>query len=69
MDEITVVVERVLERARLVAERDQYQRELEQLNRSLEAKVIHQTQDLQAQTGGGSGTEGRIDGLVSERRN
>ncbi|MCP4537585.1 MAG: response regulator [Chloroflexi bacterium] len=52
MDEIVFVIERVLERARLVAERDQYQRELEQLNRSLEAEVIHQTQDLRAQNRG-----------------
>lgn len=46
IDEIAVVVERVVERAHLVAERDQYQRELEQLNRSLEAEVSRQTQDL-----------------------
>jgi signal transduction histidine kinase len=46
IDQIAVVVERVLERARLVAERDQYQRELEQLNRSLEAEVSRQTRDL-----------------------
>ncbi|MBN1220100.1 MAG: response regulator [Anaerolineae bacterium] len=49
MDEIVVVVERVLERARLRTERDQYQRELEQLNRSLEAEVARQVQNLQAQ--------------------
>ncbi len=49
INEITVVVERVLEKARLVAERDRYQRELEQLNRSLEAEVARQTQDLRAQ--------------------
>ena len=49
IDEITVVVERVMERARLRAERDQSQRELEQLNRRLEAEVARQTQDLRAQ--------------------
>ncbi|MCP4537027.1 MAG: response regulator [Chloroflexi bacterium] len=49
IDEIAVVVERVMEKARLVAERDQYQCELEQLNRSLEAEVARQTQDLRGQ--------------------
>lgn len=49
MDEIAVVVERVLEKARLIAERDRYQRELEALNRSLQAEVERQTQDLRAQ--------------------
>lgn len=49
MDEIAVVVERVLERARLIAERDRYQRELEALNRSLQAEVERQTQDLRTQ--------------------
>ncbi|MBN1991260.1 MAG: response regulator [Anaerolineae bacterium] len=49
MAEIAVVVERVLERARLRAERDRYQRELEQLNRSLEAEVARQVKDLRAQ--------------------
>jgi DNA-binding NtrC family response regulator len=37
IDEILVVIERVLERARLVAESDRYQPETEELNRSLEA--------------------------------
>jgi signal transduction histidine kinase/DNA-binding response OmpR family regulator len=46
IDEIAVVVERVLERARLMAERDQYHRKLEQLSRSLEAEVSRQTKDL-----------------------
>ena len=49
IDEVVVVVGRVMEKARLVTERDQYQRELEQLNRSLEAKVARHTQDLRAQ--------------------
>jgi signal transduction histidine kinase/DNA-binding response OmpR family regulator len=49
IDEIAVVVDRVMEKARLVAERDRYQREMEQLNRSLEAEVARQTQDLRAQ--------------------
>lgn len=49
MDETLVVVERVLERARLVAERDRYRRELERLNRSLEAEVARQTQNLYIQ--------------------
>ncbi len=49
IDEIAVVIERVMEKARLVAERDQYQCELEQLNRSLEAEVVRQTEDLRAQ--------------------
>ncbi len=49
LTEIAVVVDRVLERARLVAERDQYQRDLERLNRSLEAEVARQTQDLRTQ--------------------
>jgi signal transduction histidine kinase/DNA-binding response OmpR family regulator len=49
VEEIRVTVERVLERARLVAERDLYQAELEQLNRSLEAEVARQTQDLRMQ--------------------
>ncbi len=46
MEETLFVVERVLERARLVAERDRYRRELERLNRSLEAEVARQTEDL-----------------------
>ncbi len=49
IDEITVVVERVIEKARLTAERDESRRELEQLNRGLEAEVARQTQDLRAQ--------------------
>ena len=49
VDEITVVIERVMEKARLRAERDQSQRKLEQLNRMLEAEVARQTQDLRAQ--------------------
>ena len=49
MGEIAVVIERVLERARLMTERDRYQHELEQLNRSLEAEVARQIGDLQVQ--------------------
>jgi two-component system sensor histidine kinase/response regulator len=46
IDEITVVVERVMEKAHLITERDGYQRELERLNRSLEAEVARQVEDL-----------------------
>jgi len=49
MGEIEVVIDRILEKARLCAERDSYQQEIEQLNRSLEAEVARQVQDLQAQ--------------------
>jgi two-component system sensor histidine kinase/response regulator len=49
IEEIRVTVERVIERAQLRAERDRYQGELEQLNRSLEAEVARQTQDLRMQ--------------------
>jgi signal transduction histidine kinase len=49
MNEVAMVVERVLERARLIAERDQYQREIELLNASLEAEVERKTEDLRAQ--------------------
>jgi signal transduction histidine kinase/DNA-binding response OmpR family regulator len=49
MDEVVVVVERVLEKAHLIAERDRYQSEIEQLNRSLEAEVARQVQDLKVQ--------------------
>lgn len=49
IDEILVTVKRVLERASLIAERDQYRRDLEELNRSLEAEVARQTQDLRTQ--------------------
>ncbi len=49
MDEITVIIERVLERARLIAERDRYQREIENLNRALEITVARQTEDLRIQ--------------------
>ncbi len=49
MDEITVIIERVLERARLIAERDRYQQELENLNRALEITVARQTEDLRVQ--------------------
>jgi signal transduction histidine kinase/DNA-binding response OmpR family regulator len=49
MDEIIVIIERVLERARLIAERDRYQQELENLNHELEITVTRQTEDLQVQ--------------------
>ena len=49
MDEITVIIERVLERARLIAERDRYQHEMETLNRELEITVARQTEDLRVQ--------------------
>jgi len=49
IDEVGLVIERVLEKAQLRAERDRYQRELEALNRSLEAEVSRQVQDLRAQ--------------------
>jgi signal transduction histidine kinase/DNA-binding response OmpR family regulator len=49
IEEIRVTVERVMERAQLREERDRYQRELERLNRSLEAEVLRQTQDLRMQ--------------------
>ncbi len=48
MDEIKVVIERVLDKASLIAERDRYQQEIERLNRGLETEVTRQTQDLQA---------------------
>jgi signal transduction histidine kinase/DNA-binding response OmpR family regulator len=48
MDQVVVVIERVLKMARLTAERDLYQRELEELNRSLKAQVASQTQDLRS---------------------
>ena len=49
IDEITVVVDRVMEKADLISERDQYQGQLERLNRSLEAEVARQIDDLQLQ--------------------
>ena len=49
IEEIRVTVERVIERAQLLAERDRYQRELEDLNRSLEVEVARQTRDLRMQ--------------------
>jgi signal transduction histidine kinase/DNA-binding response OmpR family regulator len=49
IEEIRVTVERVLERAQLVSERDRYQQELEELNASLEAEVARQTEDLRMQ--------------------
>jgi signal transduction histidine kinase/DNA-binding response OmpR family regulator len=49
MDQVVVVIERVIKIARLTAERDRYQREMEELNRSLEAEVKRQTKDLRIQ--------------------
>jgi len=49
IEEIRVTVERVIDRAQLLADRDRYQRELEDLNRSLEAEVASQTGDLRMQ--------------------
>jgi signal transduction histidine kinase/DNA-binding response OmpR family regulator len=49
MEELVVIVERVLEKARLISERDHYQQEIERLNRSLEAEVARQTHDLRVQ--------------------
>jgi signal transduction histidine kinase/DNA-binding response OmpR family regulator len=49
VEEIRLTVERVIERAQLRSERDRYQRELERLNRSLEAEVQRQIQDLRMQ--------------------
>ncbi len=49
IDQITLTLERVLDRARLIAERDRYQRELERINNQLEAEVAQQTQELRAQ--------------------
>ena len=46
MNEVVIVIERVLEKVQLTAERDRYHRELEDLNHSLEAEVARQTQDL-----------------------
>jgi signal transduction histidine kinase len=47
MDELVMTIGRVLDKARLMAERNRYQHELEQLNLSLEAEVARQTYDLQ----------------------
>jgi signal transduction histidine kinase len=49
IEEIRVTIERVMERAQLLAERNQYQCELEDLNKSLEAEVARQTLDLRMQ--------------------
>jgi signal transduction histidine kinase/DNA-binding response OmpR family regulator len=49
IEEIRVTVERVMEKAQLLAERDRYQSELERLNRSLEVEVACQTRDLRMQ--------------------
>jgi signal transduction histidine kinase len=46
--EVVAVIERVLEKARQKAEQDEYQRRLEELNRSLEAEVDRQAEELQA---------------------
>jgi len=49
MGELALVIKRVLEKAHLRRERDRYRRELEELNRSLEAEVARQIHKL-AQT-------------------
>ncbi len=49
LQEILIVIDRALEKARLRVERDRYQRELEQLNRSLDAQIARQTADLRQQ--------------------
>jgi len=46
MNKVLVIVEQTLDKARLIAERDRYRHELEQLNRSLEVEVARQTEDL-----------------------
>lgn len=46
MDEIGVVMERVLEKAHLIAERDLYQQRIETLNKALEKEVARRIQDL-----------------------
>lgn len=46
VDAVAVVIERVLDKAALIAERDRYQQEIERLNRSLEAEVKSQTKNL-----------------------
>ncbi|HDQ73969.1 MAG TPA: response regulator, partial [Chloroflexi bacterium] len=49
IDEVVVVIQQALDIARLREDRDRYQRQLETLNRSLEAEVSRQTQDLWTQ--------------------
>jgi len=49
MGEVSLAIERTLDRVRLVAERDHCQRELERLNQSLEVEVLRQTSGLRAQ--------------------
>jgi signal transduction histidine kinase len=46
MEEIELIIERVLDKARLRAERDLYQVEIEDLNRLLEAKLELQTKEV-----------------------
>lgn len=46
MGELALVIKRVLEKTRLRQERDRYRRELEELNRSLEAEVTRQPHKL-----------------------
>jgi signal transduction histidine kinase len=48
MDEVFTVIQRALESARLRTERDRSHRQFQELNRSLEAQVARQNQDLQA---------------------
>ena len=49
IDQIKVVIERVLEKSDLLRERNRYQDEIEQLNKSLAEEVQRQTSDLLTQ--------------------
>jgi signal transduction histidine kinase len=49
MEQIQMVVERVLDKARIIAERDRYQDDLRELNCALESEVERQTLDLRVQ--------------------
>jgi signal transduction histidine kinase len=49
MDQIKVVIDRVLEKSKLLLERQRYQSEIEQLNKSLAEEVQRQTADLMTQ--------------------
>lgn len=49
LDAVTAVLERVLERASLLAERDDCRHELTRLRETLEAQVLQQTEDLRNQ--------------------
>lgn len=49
MGEISLTIERALERAQLIEDRDRAQEEISRLNASLGAEVLKQTEDLRAQ--------------------